>query len=86
MSEAVVWLTEGEAICCCQYLNTVFAISLVAVAVSTHLCHCCLWPFGLFYVAVCRPNAMLEFDPNRASIFRCLLYVGVLGDQSKTAA
>ena len=29
---------------------------------------------------------MLEFDPNRASIFRCLLYAGVLGDQSKTAA
>ena len=38
-----------------------FVISLVAVTVSTYLHHCCLWPFGLFYVAVSRPNAVLEF-------------------------
>ena len=86
MSEAVVWLSEGEVICHCQYLTTVFVISLDAVAVSTQIHRCCLWPFGLFFVAVCRPNAMLEFDPNRASIFRCVLCAGVLGDQSKKAA
>ena len=43
---------RSAAVCRCQYLTTVFVISLVAVAVLTHLCHRCLWPFGLFYVAV----------------------------------
>ena len=43
---------RSAAVCRCQYLTTVFVISLVAVAVLTHLRHRCLWPFGLFYVAV----------------------------------
>ena len=43
---------RSAAACRCQYLTTVFVISLVAVAVLTHLRHRCLWPFGLFYVAV----------------------------------
>ena len=43
---------RSAPVCRCQYLTTVFVISLVAVAVLTHLRHCCLWPFGLFYVAV----------------------------------
>ena len=43
---------RSAPVCRCQYLTTVFVISLVAVAVLTHLRHRCLWPFGLFYVAV----------------------------------
>ena len=43
---------RSAAVCRCQYLTTVFVISLVVVAVLTHLRHRCLWPFGLFYVAV----------------------------------